>query len=156
MYFTNLKFLAVILLCSGLTKCQTDSIKDIDGNIYPTVTIGTQIWMAENLKTARFSNGDLIGTTTPATLVIEEEDTPRYQWSYDGNESNVGEYGRMYTWYVAADKRNVCPSDWHVPTDAEWTVLTDYLIKNGYGYGSGYRGMDISEITGSHLGLGFR
>jgi uncharacterized protein (TIGR02145 family) len=151
-YYKSLKFLAVIFLCHGLTKCQTNSIKDIDGNVYPAVSIGTQIWMAENLKTTRYSNGDLIGTTTYATLVIENEVAPKYQWGYDGNERDVDTYGRLYTWYVAADNRNVCPSGWHIPTDTEWTVLTDYLIKNGYGYGSGYKGMDISKSLAATTG----
>jgi uncharacterized protein (TIGR02145 family) len=110
----------------------------IDGYEYKTVTIGTQTWMAENLKTTKFRNGDLIGTTTPATLNISSESAPKYQWAYDGNESNVTTYGRLYTWYAITDIRNVCPTGWHIPTDSEWTILTDYLTNNGYGYqGSG-------------------
>ena len=120
-----------LVFCIGLTKCQANSVKDIDGNIYRTITIGTQVWMAENLKTTRYRNGDLIGTTTPATLVIEGESAPKYQWAYDGNESNVATYGRLYTWYVATDSRNVCPIGWHVPTDAEWTVLTEFTALPG-------------------------
>ena len=53
--------------------------------------------------------------------------TPKYQWAYDGNESNVATYGRLYTWYAVTDSRNVCPTGWHVPTDAEWTTLTTFL-----------------------------
>ena len=75
-YHKNLKYLAITLFCVGLTKCQTNSVKDIDGNVYPTITIGTQVWMAENLKTTRYCNSDLIGTTTPATLDIESESAP--------------------------------------------------------------------------------
>jgi uncharacterized protein (TIGR02145 family) len=113
-------------------------VTDIDGNSYNTIKIGTQVWMKENLKTTRYSNGDLIGTTTPATLDISGESTPKYQWAYAGNESNVATYGRLYTWYAVTDSRDICPTGWHVPTDAEWTVLTDYLTNNGYGYqGSG-------------------
>ena len=83
--------------------------------------------MAENLKTTKYRNGDIIGTTTPATLDLSGETTPKYQWAYDGNESNVAIYGRLYTWYTVTDNRNVCPTGWHVPTDAEWTTLTTYL-----------------------------
>jgi len=119
-------------------KTYTGTLTDIDGNVYYTVTIGTQIWMAENLKTTKYSNGNIIGTTTPATLDVYGETSPKYQWAYDGNESNVATYGRLYTWYAATDSRNVCPLDWHLPSDAEWTTLTDYLTNNGYGYeGSG-------------------
>ena len=103
------------------------TIADVDGNVYNTVTIGTQVWMKENLKTTKYRNGNLIGTTTPATLDINSESTPKYQWAYDGNESNVATYGRLYTWYAVTDTRNVCPTGWHVPTDAEWTVLTTFL-----------------------------
>jgi len=102
-------------------------IIDVDGNTYPTVKIGTQTWMAENLKTTKYRNGDLIGTTIPATLNISEENTPKYQWAYLGNESNVATYGRLYTWYAAVDRRNICPTGWHLPTDTEWTTLTTYL-----------------------------
>jgi uncharacterized protein (TIGR02145 family) len=146
------KFFIIILFCVGLTNCRSRTVKDIDGNVYPTVTIGTQVWMAKNLKTTRYNNGDLIGTTTPATLNIEGEGTPKYQWAYDGNESNVATHGRLYTWYVATDSRKICPIGWHVPTDAEWTTLTDYLINNGYDYGKGYQRMDIAKSLASTTG----
>ena len=144
--------MAGIFFYIGLAGCRTNSVNDIDGNQYNVVKIGTQVWMKENLKTTRYRNGDLIGTTTPATLVIEGESTPEYQWTYAGNESNVAAYGRLYTWYVATDCRNVCPKGWHVPTDAEWTTLTDYLINNGYGYGGGYKGMDIAKSMAATSG----
>jgi uncharacterized protein (TIGR02145 family) len=101
--------------------------KDIDGNIYTTVKIGTQTWMKENLKTTKYRNGDPIGTTTPATLDVSAETSPKYQWAYAGNESNASTYGRLYTWYAATDSRGICPTGWHVPTDAEWTTLTSLL-----------------------------
>jgi len=103
------------------------SVTDIDGNVYKTILIGSQTWMAENLKTTKYRNGNLIGTTTPATLDIFKENTPKYQWAYAGNESPVATYGRLYTWYAATDSRNVCPTGWHLPTDTEWTTLTTFL-----------------------------
>jgi len=102
-------------------------VTDIDGNEYKTITIGTQTWMAENLRSTKYNSGDLIGTTTPSTLDIRSESSPKYQWAYDGDESNVANYGRLYTWYVATDSRNVCPTAWHLPTDAEWSTLTTFL-----------------------------
>jgi uncharacterized protein (TIGR02145 family) len=152
MHNKYLIFLALTLFCLGLTKCHRNSVKDIDGNNYSAVKIGTQIWMKENLKTTRFRNGDLIGTTIPATLVIDDEKSPEYQWAYEGNESNVATHGRLYTWFVATDSRYVCPTGWHVPSDAEWTTLTDYLTKNGYGYGTGYAGMDIAKSMAATTG----
>jgi uncharacterized protein (TIGR02145 family) len=124
--------------------------KDGDNNDYPVVTINNQYWMAENLKTLKYRNGDVIGTTTPATLDITAESTPKYQWAYDGNESNVASFGRLYTYYAITDNRNVCPTGWRVPTDADWTVLTNYLTSNGYGYqGSG---TDIGKSMASATG----
>jgi uncharacterized protein (TIGR02145 family) len=127
-------------------------VKDIDGNIYPTIKIDNQIWMAENLKTTRYSNGDTIETTNPSTRDIEPESLPEYQWAYDGDENNVAIYGRLYTWFVAADERNVCPTGWHVPTDSEWTTLTEYLANSYNGFGGGYGGMDIAKSLSSKSG----
>ncbi len=103
------------------------SVSDIEGNVYKTIAIGTQTWMAENLKTAKYNNGDLIGTTTPAILAITAEAEPKYQWSYDSTESLVSTYGRLYTWYAVSDSRQVCPTGWHIPTDEEWRILRDFL-----------------------------
>jgi uncharacterized protein (TIGR02145 family) len=103
------------------------TVTDGDGNIYGKVIIGTQVWLTENLKTTKYRNGDLIGTTTPAGLDIYDEVTPKYQWAYAGNEDNVATYGRLYTWYAITDTRNVCPTGWHVPSDAEWLTLENYL-----------------------------
>lgn len=109
------------------------TVSDIDGNIYGIITIGSQVWMKENLKTIRYSNGDLIGTTPVSTIDIYNELSPKYQWAYSGNEGLAERYGRLYTWYAATDNRNICPTGWHVPADQEWQTLADYLITNGFG-----------------------
>src|SRR5690554_6136155 len=80
-----------------------------DGKVYQTVTIGNQEWMAENLA--------------------YEPSSGNY-WAYDNNNSNVETYGYLYDWETACD---VCPDGWHLPTDAEWTELTDYLGRNAGG-----------------------
>jgi uncharacterized protein (TIGR02145 family) len=98
-------------------------ITDIDNNLYNTVKIQSQLWMAENLKTTKYLNGDLIGTTITATANISNENTPEYQWAYNGDESNIATYGRLYTWYAVTDSRGVCPTGWHVPSDDEWHSL---------------------------------
>jgi len=125
-YFLSVLF---ILLSNGYAHGQENNktITDIDGNVYNTVSIGTQTWMAENLRTTKYCNGDPIVTTTPSTLNISSESTPKYQWAYEGNESNVAIYGRLYTCCAATDSRGICPSGWHVPTDNEWTTLAKYL-----------------------------
>jgi uncharacterized protein (TIGR02145 family) len=103
------------------------TITDIDGNIYNVITIGSQVWMASSLRTTKYNNGNLIGTTSPATLDVSGETAPEYQWSYGGNEINAATYGRLYTWYAINDSRNVCPTGWHVPTNDEWVVLQNAL-----------------------------
>jgi uncharacterized protein (TIGR02145 family) len=103
------------------------TVIDIDGNTYNTVGINTQLWMAENLKTTKYNNGDLIGTTTPPSLAIITETAPKYQWAFAGDEDNVTTYGRLYTWYTVTDNRGVCPTGWHVPSLTEWTALTAFL-----------------------------
>ncbi len=107
-------------------------ISDIEGNLYHTVKIGEQTWMAENLRTTKYRNGEKIGTTTPATLDISGESEPKYQWPYNGDESEITNSGRLYTWYAVSDNRKVCPIGWHVPTDEEWSLLQNYLKLNGY------------------------
>lgn len=102
-------------------------ISDIDGNVYKTVTIGTQVWMAENLKTIRFNNGDLLGTTTPATLDISGEIEPKYQWPYLGDKYNIPTYGLLYTWYAAIDSRSLCPTGWHIPSYSEVYIMLNFL-----------------------------
>jgi len=101
------------------------TVSDVEGNIYPIVDIGTQTWMGENLKTTKFNDGADIA------LVINDAewsnlDTPGYCW-YENDKTNYGDtYGALYNWY-AVNTGKLCPAGWHVPTDAEWTILTDYL-----------------------------
>jgi uncharacterized protein (TIGR02145 family) len=104
-------------------KNLSGSITDGDGNIYTSVVIGTQTWLDENLHATKYINGDLIGTTTPENLDISNESAPKYQWAYNGDETSVASFGRLYTWYAVTDNRGLCPDGWHVPTDAEWKTL---------------------------------
>jgi uncharacterized protein (TIGR02145 family) len=120
------------------------TVTDGDLNTYNTFKIGNQWWMAENLKTTRFCNGDLIGTTDPFSLDIRSESAPLYQWAYNGNESNVTDYGRIYSWYAISDSRNVCPCGWHVPTNDEWSALLTYLG------GSSIAGSKLKEAGTTH------
>jgi uncharacterized protein (TIGR02145 family) len=108
------------------------TIIDYDDNSYETVKIGNHLWMAENLKTLHFTNGENITTTDPATLDISAEDSPVYQWAYDGDPENIPVYGRLYTWFTVTDARNICPAGWHIPSDDEWSALESDL--GGYIY----------------------
>jgi uncharacterized protein (TIGR02145 family) len=105
----------------------TGTVKDYDNNTYETVKIGDQIWMASNLKTTSYSNGDPIETTSPATADITGESTPKYQWAYEGDDITARTYGRLYTGHAVTDSRGICPTGWHVPDDTEWTTLTNTL-----------------------------
>jgi len=89
------------ILFTTLSGGDGGTVTDIDGNVYHTITIGTQVWMFEDLKTTRFRNGDPI---------------PTYY-----------AYSDVYSWYAVNDSRNIAPSGWHIPTDKEWYVLTTYL-----------------------------
>jgi len=146
--------LALFLVNSCTKDDNPFSMTDADGNVYTSVTIGTQVWMVENLKTTKFCNGDLIGTTNPPTLDIQTPypSKPKYQWAYNGNESNVATYGRLYTWYAATDSRGVCPTGWHVPTDAEWHTLILNLDANAQPYGieSSIAGGKLKEAGTTH------
>jgi uncharacterized protein (TIGR02145 family) len=102
---------------------------DVDGNSYNIVTIGTQVWMKENLKVTKYNDGSVIPKITDPTQWTNLT-TGAFCW-YDNNSSNKDIYGALYNWYTvdvtSNGGKNVCPTGWHVPTDAEWTTLTDFL-----------------------------
>jgi uncharacterized protein (TIGR02145 family) len=100
-------------------------LTDIDGNIYKTVIIETQVWMAENLKTTKYNDNTAIenisDNTTWGTL-----STPAFCWYKDDVSTNKDTYGALYNWF-AVNTDKLCPFGWHVPSEKEWTKLTDYL-----------------------------
>ena len=113
----------------GITETSSDEIADSDGNTYKTVIIGEQEWFAENLKTSRYNDGTPIPNITGNT---EWGDDTTGAWCHYDNDSDYEcTYGKLYNWY-AVETGKLCPTGWHVPTDAEWTVLDDYLTANGY------------------------
>jgi len=132
------------------TSLQNIAVTDIDGNVYHTVTIGTKTWMVENLRTTKYRNGDIIGTTSFPTKSISAENTPKYQWPWNGNESDAAYYGRLYTWYAVSDNRNIAPIGWHVASDTEWTILENFLISNGYNYDGTITGNKIAKSLASN------
>jgi uncharacterized protein (TIGR02145 family) len=104
---------------------QTGTLTDKDGNTYKTVTIGTQTWMAENLKTTQYNDGTPIPLVTDANAWYNLS-TPGYCWYNNEEATYKATYGALYNWYTV-NTGKLCPTGWHVPTDAEWTVLTDFL-----------------------------
>jgi uncharacterized protein (TIGR02145 family) len=119
-----------------------ETIKDTDGNVYTTVKIGNQVWMVDNLKTTRYNDGTPISSITDGyKWGIRSE--PRYCW-YSLNTSTKEEYGALYNWY-AINTGKLAPKGWHVPTDAEWTELENYLIANGYNWDGTKEGNKIAK-----------
>jgi len=102
----------------------TPNLADIDGNIYETVQIGDQLWMAENLKVTHYNNGDEI--SYPIDSFGGSYDEGQYS-VYDNDPANADVYGNLYNWAVVGDDRGVCSEGFHVPSADEWTILTDYL-----------------------------
>ena len=98
---------------------------DIDGNIYDAVTIGTQTWMKQNLNVTHYRNGDPIPNITD-NIAWNNLTTGAY-CNMNNDVNNAPIYGRLYNFYAVDDSRKLCPIGWHVPNDADWTILTDYL-----------------------------
>ena len=105
--------------------CPIGTVTDIDGNLYYTVKIGDQWWMLENLRVTHYRNGDPIPHVTDG-VEWEGLSTGAY-CDYDNNPANVATYGRLYNWYAVDDARNIAPAGWHVPSDAEYQTLENYL-----------------------------
>jgi uncharacterized protein (TIGR02145 family) len=121
---------------------------DADNNNYTIVEIGPQVWMAENLKTPKYRNGDPIPNVTNTTDWGNL--TTGAYCDFNNIPENSTTYGKLYNWYSVNDIRNIAPSGWHVPNDADWTILSDYLTNNGYGYGGS--GDDIGKSMASASG----
>jgi len=107
-----------------------------------TIQIGTQVWMVENLNVDRFRNGDLIpeARTNEAWQKAGNNGQPAWCY-YDNDPKNGVTYGKLYNWYAVNDPRGLAPKGFHVPSDAEWTVLTNYGTNRGgfSGLPGGYR-----------------
>jgi uncharacterized protein (TIGR02145 family) len=148
-----------------VTSCKTDEVKapvaagtvtDIDGNVYHAITIGTQTWMVENLRTTRYNNGDTINikpksdsiniTSNGDTIKIKRKGDiinvannsvwssliigAQCTYSNTTNTDTISKFGRFYNFYAVIDSRNIAPKGWHVPTSAEWIVLQNFVSNN--------------------------
>lgn len=137
----NIALLIPITILYFVIGCDSDdpvspndaTVTDINGNVYQTVKIGDQLWMAENLRVTRYRNGAVMATnhtdtewfnTTSGAYAIY----PNTQ--VDGINSDaqmVNAYGILYNWFAVDDSRGLCPVGWHVPSDAEWKQLEMHL-----------------------------
>jgi uncharacterized protein (TIGR02145 family) len=103
------------------------SVTDIDGNKYATVIIGTQTWMAENLRVTHYTNGDAIPNITNNTNWSYITTGAQCTYYNTTSTDTITKYGRLYNFFAVTDSRNIAPVGWHIPTDAEWTKLTSYV-----------------------------
>jgi uncharacterized protein (TIGR02145 family) len=107
------------------TNTASTTISDLDGNIYNTVSIGNQIWMASNLSTSRYRNGAYIPYILNSNQWAAIKSPALSFYNHDNSyETN---YGKQYNWYAVTDTQGLCPVGWHIPTNSEWTVLSDFL-----------------------------
>ena len=121
----HIKWKIFILSLLSFTMCglQAQTVKDVDGNVYKTVTIGKQIWMMENLKTTKFRDGKPI----PKVLGKSWDSLKTAAFFDYDNSVDSSIYGRLYNWYAVNDARNIAPKGWHVASDSDWKILIDYL-----------------------------
>jgi uncharacterized protein (TIGR02145 family) len=138
----NGSLLLLISCLSASAQTPGNGVTDIDGNVYPTVIIGTQEWMASNLKTSSYNNGDPIPNVTNnvtwANLVSGA-------WSYYNNDnSNDLIYGKLYNWYAVDDNRQLCPTGWEIPSDEDLDTLVSFLG------GGNWQGGKLKEAGTTH------
>ena len=144
--------------CTGVSD--GTAVEDIDGNCYATVRLGTQLWMAENLKVTHYQNGEIITSDLSDEEWANPESGAYAIYPADSSttcEGNCAEvYGNLYNWYVIDDVREVCPAGWHVPSDEEFIELEMFL--SGYETDSGwtlfhdFRGEDEgSKLAGNSV-----
>lgn len=119
------------------------TMTDQDSNVYKTVTIGTQTWMAENLRTTKYNDGTAIPLVTDPTAWGNLTTDAYCNYGNTNNTDTIATFGRLYNWH-AVNTGKLAPTGWHVPTDAEWTQLTDYLG------GTGVAGGKLKEIGTTH------
>jgi uncharacterized protein (TIGR02145 family) len=117
-------FLLLVLSCKKDAISTEESVSDVEGNIYKTVKIGNQLWMAENLRSTLYND------STKIPCIIKNNDWPlqkngAYCW-YNNDTNNKGDYGALYNYY-AVKTNKLCPTGWSVPTTEEWNTLKAYL-----------------------------
>lgn len=125
------------------------------------VTIGSQVWMSKNLNVDKFRNGEPIPhvQTDEAWIKAGQNEEPAWCY-YDNDPANGEKYGKLYNWYAVNDPRGLAPEGWHIPSDEEWTVLTDYLgkeagtkMKSTSGWKDDGNGTNESGFTGLPVGI---
>lgn len=113
-----------------------DSIYDIENNSYPIVKIGNQIWLAQNLRTTKYNDGQIIDEVSDNDIWSKIKKGVCTTYPNLNNTDSIKIYGKLYNW-KAVDSKKLCPKGWHVPSNAEWDTLETFLSKNLYAYEDG-------------------
>jgi uncharacterized protein (TIGR02145 family) len=140
MKYRRIILISAVLAGFGLIGCQKSRLKDYDGNVYKTVTIGKQVWMAEDLRVTRLNDG------TPIPVVTSYDDwssltTPAFSWYNNDSINNPGSV--LYNWYAISTSK-LCPKGWHIPDNEEWTELGNYFGD------AGVAGGELKETGTTH------
>ncbi len=115
-------FLLFASLALFTFKSQSQTVTDYDGNVYTTVTIGTQVWMKENLKVTHYKNG----TAIPNVSVVNDWVNLTTGGYCDYNNAATA-YGKLYNWFAVSNTAKLCPTGWHIPSNTEWSTFTSFL-----------------------------
>lgn len=138
---------------SNITSIITGTLVAQDSNIYKTVTIGSQTWMAENLRTTVYRNGVSIPNVTNDTLWLNQTHGAYCSYNNTTDQTIIKQNGLLYNWFAVSDTSKLCPTGWHVSTKADWDTLATYLTNYGYGYeGSGADiAKTLADVSGWNL-----
>ena len=148
-------FCIISILLFGLSGCGNVDTGKSNGSA-KVVLIGKQIWMTKNLNTDRFQNGDPIPEAKTEAEWRSYSEFRKPAWCYYNNDSlNGEEYGKLYNWHAVNDPRGLGPKGWHVPTDEDWAILTNYLgrdpsdkMKSNNGWSDDGNGTNTSGFYG--------
>ncbi len=134
-------------------------ITDADGNVYQSVRIGNQVWTVENLRVTKYNDSTPILNVTDSaawnTISVNQLETPAYAYyDYNTNADSIKKFGALYNWYVVSptNPRKIAPAGWHVPTNAEWDALQNYLIAKGYNWDGTTTGNKIGKSLAARTG----
>ena len=121
--FFSILAIYILILVSLIFSCKKDDLSNV-----PNVTLGSQIWMTENLNVNKFRNGDIIPEAKSSEDWKRAGVNGEPVWCYYNNNSDNGKrYGKLYNWYAVNDPRGLAPKGWRIPSNVDWTILTDFL-----------------------------
>jgi uncharacterized protein (TIGR02145 family) len=131
--------------------CTRTPVTDADGNIYPTVRIGGQVWTVDNLRTTKFNDGTPI-SHVPDGIAWHSLATPGFcYYRNTNNADSIKRFGALYNWYCV-DSKKLAPPGWHVPTNEDWAALQKYLIDHGYNWDRQKSGNNIAKSMAAQTG----